>query len=405
MTGQSSIRRRRAIFIVGAFAYVLSQFYRSFLTVVVDDLTRDLGIGPKEFGLLGASWFFAFALAQFAVGAALDRLGPRRTIAGMMIFAVIGAVLFSIATSQWTAIVAMALIGLGCAPILMGALYFLARTEEPSRFAALGGIFLGCGFLGSLVAASPLAALVEAIGWRSALQLSAGVTALAALGVALVYFDPPQAEKPVGGSLFGDLFDLMRRPVLWPIFLMSITVTGTIATERSLWVGPFFGEVYGFSVLDRGHAALLLSIGMTLSAIFSGPIAEKIGNPKRVVLVANTLTGLAFLALALVPGLSAFSALVLIGLAGVFGMTYAVLLAHARLFMPNHVIGRGMTFVNFLSIGGSGVLQVITGRNMEAMKLAGLSPSASFSSLHVLLAVVALCTSAIYVFSPTRPKE
>ena len=37
-------------------------------------------------------------------------------------------------------------------------------------------------------------------------------------------------------------------------------------------------------------------------------------------------------------------------LIGAIGFTYAILMAHARLFFPAHLLGRGMTFVNFLFI-------------------------------------------------------
>ena len=37
-----SLARRRTIFVVAALGYLLSQFYRSFLTVISDDLMRDL---------------------------------------------------------------------------------------------------------------------------------------------------------------------------------------------------------------------------------------------------------------------------------------------------------------------------------------------------------------------------
>jgi predicted MFS family arabinose efflux permease len=296
------------------------------------------------------------------------------------------------------------LIGLGCSPILMGALYFLARTEQAPRFAALGSIFLGLGFLGGLLAASPLAALAQLIGWRGCLQLSALMTALSALSIWLVYYDPPQAEQPAKGSLFGDLFDLIRRPLIWPILAMSLMVTATSSTERSLWIGPFFGDVYGFSAIERGHAALALSLAMALGALLAGPVAARFNAPKNVVLVANSLSASSFLTLALFPGISAISALILVFMAGLFGMSYAVLLAHGRLFMPTHLIGRAITFLNFLSIGGSGLLQVLTGRQMEAAKAAGLSVAASYSQLHLTLGLVGLLASVLYFFAKKSPK-
>lgn len=398
-----SATRRRVIFLVAALAYILSQFYRSFLTVIVDDLTRDLGIGPKEFGALGAAWFFTFSLSQFLVGALLDKYGPRYTMAGMMGFAVIGAALFASATDQNMALIAMGLIGLGCAPILMGMFYFFAKTEEPSKFAQLSSLFLGVGMVGSLASAAPLAFFVVELGWRNAIWLMAGLTALATIGVGLVLRDPP-ADPPSAGGLFGDLIALLHLPALWPILAMSFFISMPVFTERALWVGPFFGEVYGFSVLERGNYVLVLALAMTASAFLAGPVANRIA-PKTVVLCSVSLCGAAFTLLALWPALPASGAILLLCIAGLFGVSYAVLVAHARLFMPGHVIGRGITFINFLSIGGTGLAQLASGHAVAGMKAAGFSPMETYSGLHLAFGMICLFAALIYARAPKTPDK
>lgn len=395
--------RRRLVFFAAACGYLLSQFYRSFLTVIHDDLVRDLGIGPSEFGALGSAWFFAFAVSQFPVGIALDKLGPRRTIAGMMLVAVAGALLFATASSHPVAMAGMALVGVGCAPLLMGALYFFAKTEPPARFAALGSIFLACGLIGSLIAATPLALLVKAVGWRDAIRIVALVTLVVAILNFLVFRDPPQDENPPGGSLLGDLWAIMRMPALWPILVMSFAISAPVFTERSLWVGPFFGEVYGLDLIERGNAVLALALAMTGSAIFSGPIASWIDNPKRVVFVANLVCGLAFLALGLLVLPPLWLAIVLMMLAGLFGVSYAVLIAHGRLFFPDHVIGRGITFINFVSIGGTGVAQLLSGHAVEAMRKSGLPPAETYANLHIAFGILLLVSVVLYARAPAKP--
>lgn len=395
--------RRRLVFFAAACGYLLSQFYRSFLTVIHDDLVRDLGIGPSEFGALGSAWFFAFSLSQFPVGIALDRLGPRRTIAGMMLAAVAGAFLFATASSHPVAVAGMALVGVGCSPLLMGALYFFAKTEPPARFAALGGIFLACGLIGSLIAATPLALLVKAVGWRDAIRIVALVTLAVAVLNFLVFRDPLQDENPPGGSLLGDLWAIMRMPALWPILIMSFAISAPVFTERSLWVGPFFGEVYGLDLIERGNAVLALALAMTGSAILSGPIASWIDNPKRVVFVSNLFCGLAFLVLGLLVLPPLWLAIVLIMLAGLFGVSYAVLIAHGRLFFPDHVIGRGITFINFVSIGGTGVAQLLSGHAVEAMRKSGMAPAETYASLHVAFGVLLLVAVVVYARAPAKP--
>lgn len=397
-------RQRAVIFIVAALGYVLSQFYRSMLTVIVDDLTRDLGIGAVEYGALGSAWFLAFSLSQFPVGWALDRFGPRRTMAGTLLFAVIGAVLFALARTSGAGIAAMALIGIGCSPLLMGALYFLARTEEPKRFATLASLFLGFGLLGSLASATPLALVAAWLGWRRAVLLVAATTALAAIMLFAVMRDPPREEAPHGGSFLGDLVALVRAPGMWPILVMSFAVSSPVFAERALWIGPFFGDVHGFDAIARGNATLMLAVAMTVSAVIAGPVSEWVGSPKRVVVVANAVSGGLLIILGLWREAPAPAALALIAGAGLFGVTYAVMVGHARLFMPTHVIGRGITFVNFISIGSTGLIQLASGYAVDAMIRAGLAPPVIFGNLHLAFGAFIILAVAVYLLAAERPR-
>ena len=66
-------------------AYVLSQFFRAFLAVLSGPLERDLGTTPDDLAFASGLWFLVFAAMQIPVGWALDRIGPRRTAAGLLL--------------------------------------------------------------------------------------------------------------------------------------------------------------------------------------------------------------------------------------------------------------------------------------------------------------------------------
>jgi putative spermidine/putrescine transport system permease protein len=133
---------------------VLSQFFRSFLAIVAPNLIAELGLGPAELGALSGIWFGAFAVAQFPIGWGLDTFGARRTIAGAMLCAIAGAFLFAAAPGFGAMLAAMALIGVGCGPVLMGSMFVFGRAYPPERFALLSSAVLGFGSLGVLLASS-----------------------------------------------------------------------------------------------------------------------------------------------------------------------------------------------------------------------------------------------------------
>ena len=55
----------------------MSQFYRVSSAIIAPDLSRDLGLNSQELGLLGAIFFYVFALVQPPLGLLLDRIGAR----------------------------------------------------------------------------------------------------------------------------------------------------------------------------------------------------------------------------------------------------------------------------------------------------------------------------------------
>src|SRR6186713_3634342 len=88
---------RRGLIIVAtlATAYVASHFFRASNVTIGLDLMRDLAIGPEALGALTGAFFFGFSAMQIPCGLLFDHYGPRRTVAGMLVVATIGGVIFT----------------------------------------------------------------------------------------------------------------------------------------------------------------------------------------------------------------------------------------------------------------------------------------------------------------------
>lgn len=392
-------------FAILAFPYMLSQFYRAFLAIIAGDLNRDLGLGPADLGLMSAIWFAAFALGQFPVGYALDRFGPRRTISVFMIAAVAGAAWLPAARGLVDAAIAMGLIGLGCAPLLMGSLYVFARSYPIHRFAALSSLIVGIGASGDLIGSAPLAITVEALGWRTTLVIMALVTAASGLVVALFLPAPPRLpedDAPRAGSIWTGLVEVAAMRALWPILPVVFVSYAVVIATRSLWIAPFLEEVHGFERLARGNAAMLMSLMMVLGAVSYGPLERLIGDPKRTAISGCVLTGLAFLVLGLVGGTTiAVACLAAIGL---FGMNYAIIMTHTRQFFPARLLGRGVTFINFVFMAGAGLIQAASGAFVHAAEAAGSEPATIFARLFTGFGLALLLASGIYATAPAGPR-
>lgn len=390
------------IFLTFLAAYVLSQFYRSFLAVIAPELAEELAMGPQALGNLQALWILGFVATQFPVGWALDTLGPRRTVSFQMMAAVAGALLFATAESAMALGIAMLLIGAGCGSIFMGALYLFGRTAAPERFALLGSWLLGLGTAGNLLAASPLAWAAQSIGWRGAMLGMALATGLSALAVLLLIRDPERITTHGSRGLFGGIGEILKIRALWPLLPITAVSYAVVLAERGLWAGPYFSSVYGLDPVARGHALLVMAAAMSAGAMAYGPLDRLLGTRKWVVFAGVAVTALCFMLLAW-PGLSLTMAIVLMGLIGGLGMTYGVLMAHGRSFVPDHLLGRGITLLNVLFIGGAGILQPLSGWLMT--RLQDNPPEQAYATLHLIFAGLLVIGLMIYLFARDNPPK
>ncbi|HEV7252443.1 MAG TPA: MFS transporter [Mesorhizobium sp.] len=381
-----------------AIAYVLSQFYRACLAVLTPALVSDLGASKADLSAASGAWFAAFALAQFGVGVSLDAYGPRRTAAILLALGGGGgAGLFALADTPTHVVLAMVLIGIGCSPVLMASFVIFAANFPPARFAVLASWMVAFGTLGNVVGAAPLAWAAESFGWRAVMVGLGGFTVAVALALLILLRDPARHEGPSGGKGFGGFIEILKMPVMWAILPMAAINYAPSAGIRALWAGPYLADVYGADTLAIGRVTLFMALAMVAGAFLYGPLDTLLKTRKWIIVVGTvvTLLALGFLWARPEPGIVASgAALVVLGIAG---GGFGLLMAHGRAFVPAHLTGRGVTLMNFFSIGGVGLMQFASGAVVTSTIDGGAARA--YSALFAFYALVLLLALAIYLFS------
>ena len=378
-------------------AYVLSQFYRAFLAVMSPVLTDDLGVTAAELASASGWWFLTFAAMQIPIGAWLDKAGPRLTSGLLLAVGACGAVLFSQATGALQIKLAMALIGIGCAPVLMASYFIFARQFSPAVFGTLAALTLGVGTLGNVASSLPLSWAVTAFGWRETVLGIAALTGAVALAILLLVRDPERLE----GAQAGSLLDLLKMPVLWPILVMMMVCYAPIAGLRGLWIGPYFADVHGATQSGIGEISLWVGLAMVAGNFAYGPLDRWLGRRKVLVIVGNALTLACLFGLWWFAAAPPLVATVMLIAAGFFGASFPIVLAHGRSFVPPHLTGRGVTLLNFFGIAPIGIAQILTGRIHAATP--ATPPAAPYEAVFLFFAVATAIGLAVYLLSQDRP--
>ncbi|MBN8631346.1 MAG: MFS transporter [Rhodobacterales bacterium] len=378
-------------------AYVLSQFYRAFLAVMTPVLTHDLGVSAADLASASGWWFLAFAAMQVPIGSGLDRIGPRLTAGVLMAVGAAGALLFSQATGAFQIKLAMALIGVGCAPVLMASYFIFARQFSPAAFGTLAALTLGVGTLGNVASSLPLSWAVTSFGWRETVLGLAAITGAVAVAILLLVRDPERLEGARGGSIL----ELLRMPALWPILIMMMVCYTPIAGLRGLWIGPYFADVQGADQLEIGRVSLWMGLAMVAGNFAYGPLDRWLGRRKALVVAGNAVMLACLVALWWFAAAAPIWVTVILVAAGFFGASFPIVLAHGRSFVPAHLTGRGVTLLNLFGIAPIGIAQIVTGRLHASTP--PTPPAAPYEAVFLFFAVTTAIGLVVYLWSQDRP--
>lgn len=379
------------------FATAISMLYRGLITVIAPELALDLNLTESQLGTLASLFFVGFAAVQIPVGIALDRLGPRLTIVSFMLLAVTGTALFAASDTRWTAYIAQLMIGAGCAPLVTGSMVVISRRFSPERFAYMTAVILTLANLGDIFSTTPFALLANQLGWRGALWVIMAMTSLSALLCLLLIGRDRQSPDSTPESLLQMLTGMGRvalLPAIRPMLPLMLTGYACLMTVRGLWAGPWLAEHYQLAATERGHLLLGMSLAMTIGMFVYGLLDRRLGQRKPLVITGTLLVILA-LGLISLPAPPLWLAATGLLLTGLFGYTYALIVAHCRSFIPQALMGRGVAFLTLVGFSGVGLLQLLSGWLMAHYQ--------SYSLLHGMLALILLAALLIYRRSPQSP--
>jgi MFS family permease len=396
---------RGAVMLVGTLAaiYLVSQFLRNSVGVIAPDLAREIGLNAAEIGLLSSAFFFSFAAAQIPLGIALDRYGPKRCMLVCAAIAFLGTLVFATATTSAGLVTARILMGLGSSCFLMAPLALYARYFPPERFTALAGIQIGIGTIGTLLVTAPLAWASAEFGWRATFLFVAALVVLGGMMVALVVREDhvgagPAAHRETLRESLRGVLDVVRLRGFWPIFAMNCISYSSYVIIVGLWGGPYLTHVYGYGLTTRGELLMLPAIGQIVGVVLWGQAERISGNHKPLVL-AGALASAAALGLLAILGKP--DPRLLVAWLAVFGLLPAflpVLIAHGRTLLPPQLLGRGMTLFNIGSMGGTFVVQIVSGALIDLFPAQdGVYPLDAYRLVFAAQAVAILVASAAYL--------
>lgn len=272
-------RRALAAWGLAMCAYVVGVAGRTSLGVAGVQAIERFDLSASMLAAFSSLQLGVYALSQVPAGLVLDRVGPRRMLAGGAALLATGQVFMATASSLPLAFAARVLVGMGDATAFISVLRMLPSWFPVRRIPLLTQLTSILGQLGQVVSAWPFAGVLHRFGWTPAFGMLAALGFCAALLVLAFDADTPSdvsrglRRRPrVGRSgrrepLRRSLARVLTEPATWLAFSTHWVGASPIIVFTLLWGVPFMTLGLGLSAA----AASTVLVVCTVAQVLAGP--------------------------------------------------------------------------------------------------------------------------------------
>jgi len=326
-----------------------------------------------------------------------DTIGPRITVSVGSVIMGLATIAFAYAPSLPWALTARFFVGFGAAFNFIALLRQQVNWFEPRHFPVLTALTVVTGNVGALFGIGPFALMIGSVGWRQAFLVTAGLTLVFAVLVALFVRDVPSGKSRSGAEHIGaGLRAIVANPTNYLTFLAFGLSSGVCLTFTGFWGIPFLTDVHHLTHLQASGCTTMMMLGVVLGCPVTPFLERALASARKSGVLMLTIA-IPLWAVVIYAPLPAHSAVLLYGLFLVLGFFISGFLlpyTTVRRSNPENVMGTALAFTNtggFISVA---ILQVVVGaildRSVAGQAAAGVPvypASAYYVGMGLLLAL------------------
>ena len=337
------------------------------------DLMRDFSINAAQLGNLSATYFYGDVTFLFFAGMMLDRFSTRKIILSAMVLCVSATVVFAISSSAFIAGLCHYIAGIGNAFCFLSCIKLASRWFPSNRMALIVGITVTIAMAGGAVAQTPLTLLSQAVGWRQAVLLDAG---LGALIVGLVWYfvqDEPKksanqldhASSSIKPSLKESVMFALTNKQNWLGGLYTCFLNLPIFLLGELWGVMYLTQVRMIPRTDASIITSMLFIGTIIGSPIAGWLSDRLSK-RRFPMIVGAVCSLVVILMIMLPSTLSFTSLLILFLAlGFFTSTQIISYPAITESNPKAFTGTSVGLASVLIMGSGAIFQPLFGWLMD----------------------------------------
>jgi MFS family permease len=340
---------------------------------------RDLGISHTQAGLLSGFWYLPGVIISLPAGWLFDRYSIQRILIACWVLILAGTALMMVAPSFWVLCAGRLIFSIGMNAHMIGTPKLVGQTFAGRReLGFVMGIYTMSFTAEVFIALNVLGSIGSAQGWRPAMQL---VTGMSALGLVMVAFLPKAEPAPAAAAR--QFNPLALGTGAW---LLATAYFGySIGTEALLTFGPDALVTRGIDLATASATVGFYAVvALILKPILSSQLRAETALMFVVIAVALAIV---VAAIFFVPGLPLKLAPSILGVSFALGMP-ALIALPSFLFPPER---SGQCY---------GLYQTLYSLGFLAQPAVGLTVDRTGSYPAGFLVIIGYCLLGLLVLAP-----
>lgn len=332
---------------------------------------HDFGTDAAGVAMLASSYFWGYTLMQIPAGLLVDRYGVKRVALFSMAASSLGSAAFALAPNMLDVFAARLIIACGDALVFTALLKLVAQSFSDERFGVMSGISQVSGYVGGVIATTPLAAAVTGFGWRACFLFIAAV-GLANLAFAKIVLkpDPVSRSNKTLKSVVMAAGQSLTQFANWGCAMTFASHFAVVTTLSGVWGIPMVAHFFNISPTAAATPLLAFMVGNAVGSILLGHMADRAAATLDTALIRICVLRMVLIAMLLPPIAHAFGliyvTMVFTALGLVAGGTVPLVLKCTKKLYTSDLIGVGAS-VNTTAAGiFAGAVQPVIGFAMIA---------------------------------------
>ena len=387
-----------------AAAYAIAFLQRVSPQSIGLNFMADFQTDAAGIAMLASSYFWGYTLMQIPAGLLVDRYGVKRVVLCSMAASSLGSAAFALSPNLLDVFAARLVVACGDALVFTALLKLVAQSFADERFGVMSGISQVSGYVGGVIATTPLAAAVTGFGWRACFLFIACVGLLNLFFAKLVLRQEPvpQAGKTLR-SVVVAAGQALSHIANWGCAMTFASHFAVVTTLSGVWGIPMVAHFFGISPSAAATPLLAFMIGNAAGSIFLGHVADRAAAALGAALIRICLLRMALIAMLLPPIAHAFGLVYVTVVFAVLGLvaggTVPLVLKCTKRLYTTDLIGVGASVNTTVAGLSASLAQPIIGFAMIAMDGYGATDSgrgsgaigdAGYTALIVLLLLMSL---------------